>query len=64
MGIRSQEFIRENIETYNNLISLSILIYCAKIIIFVNLKEATGHHYFLLLHHLYTIEKHPLEMRK
>tara|TARA_B100001113_G_scaffold224075_1_gene183986 strand:- start:421 stop:615 length:195 start_codon:yes stop_codon:yes gene_type:complete len=64
MGMRSQEFIRENIETYNNLISLSILIYSAKIIIFVNLKEATGHHYFLVSHHLYTNEKDLPEMRK
>ena len=64
MVIRNLEFMREYIETYNNLISLSILIYSAKIIIFVNLKEATGDHYFLLLHHLYTNEKDLPEMRK
>tara|TARA_Y100000768_G_scaffold325394_1_gene262375 strand:+ start:331 stop:525 length:195 start_codon:yes stop_codon:yes gene_type:complete len=64
MGMRSQEFIRENIETNNNLISLSILIYSAKIIIFVNLKETTGSHYFLVSHHPYTNGKDLPEMRK
>lgn len=64
MGIRRQEFIRENIGTYNNFTILTILICSAKILIFRNLKEATERHFFLLLHHLYTIERYPQEMRK